>query len=80
MKKLLLAILLVFIMITCSGCSDEELGYRQYPCVSINPSITGEITRLRIPLDENDYMYHSCDFENTESGIDMIIHFSKKGD
>ena len=79
MKKLLLVILFVFILITCSGCSDEELGYRQYPYIVVQPSFSGESIKLYIPLDENDYIYHSGVFENVENGIDLIIHFSKKG-
>lgn len=81
MKRLLLVILLISLLILCSPCAtDQQLGYRQYPYVSINPSRMGQIMRLYIPPDKNDYIYHSCDFENTEIGIDMIIHFAKKGE
>lgn len=80
MKKFLLVVLLVLALVLCSACTSEQLGYRRYPFVKLDPSPAGQLIYLRLPLDENDYVYHSCDFENTENGIDMIIHFTKKGD
>ena len=79
MKKLLLAILLIFSLVLCSACTSEQLGYRRYPYITIHTSAFGKPMHLRLPIDSNKYIYHSYDCENTESGIDMIVHFTKKG-
>ena len=75
MKKILLVILLIFTLVLCSACTSEQLGYRKYPYITIQPSVLGSKMYLRLPVDNNKYIYHSYDFENTENGIDMIIHF-----
>ena len=78
MKK---AATLCFILILClfvlTGCSSQSLGYRKYPHVLVNPSTLGEMIKLRLPLDEHIYIYSSYGCEQTESGIDLTIHFTK---
>lgn len=80
MRKTLLVAVLVLTLILCGACTSEQLGYRKYPYIIVNPSVFGNTMKLRIPLDDNKYVYYSHNFENTENGIDMIIHFTKKGE
>ena len=76
-KVVVLIIALVLIIPLLAGCSSKTLGYRKYPSVHINPSVMGDMIKIRLPLDENRYVYHSYDCANTEEGIDLTIHFLK---
>lgn len=78
-KVILLMTVLAMATLCLTGCSSSTLGYRKYPYVQINPSPMGDFIKIRLPLDDKQYVYGSYSCEYTEEGIDLTIRFTKNG-